>query len=38
MFGISEVKKRVLVLATSVLITGPRKNALEHVPCIHYLV
>lgn len=33
-----EVKKLVLVLVTSTLITGPRKKDLECVPYIHYLV
>ena len=33
-----EVKKLVLVLATSTSMTGARKEALECVPCIHYLV
>ena len=31
-------KKLVLVLATSTLVTGAREEALERVPCIHYLV
>ena len=29
-------KKLVLVLATSISITGTRKKVLEHVPYIHY--
>ena len=31
-------KKLVLVLVTSTLVTGAREEALERVPCIHYLV
>ena len=31
-------KKQVLVSATSTLVTGAREEALEHVPCIYYLV
>ena len=34
----SEVKKLVLVLATSTLTTDAREEALERVPYIHYLV
>ena len=32
------VKKLVLVLATSTLMTGAREEALKHIPCIHYPV
>ena len=31
-------KKLVLVLLTSTLVTGAREEALEHVPCIRYLI
>ena len=31
-----EVKKLVSVLATSTLMTGARKKALEYISCIHY--
>ena len=36
MFG--DAKKLVSVLAISTLMTYAREEALEHVPCIHYLV
>ena len=35
---VSKVKKLVLVLATSILITGAREKALEYVSCIYYPV
>ena len=38
MSGDSEAKKLVSVLAISKSITGPRKEALERISCIHYLV
>ena len=38
MFEILEVKKLVLILAASTLMTGARKEALERVPYIYYLV
>ena len=36
--GILEVKKLVLVLATFILMISLRKEALEHVSYIYYLV
>ena len=33
-----EVKKLVLVLATSTLMTSLNKKTLEYIPCIYYLV
>ena len=38
MFGTLKVKKLVSVLATSTLMTGPRKKTLEYIFCIYYPV
>ena len=38
MSRVLKAKKLVLVLATFMSITGPKTEALEHVPSIHYPV
>ena len=38
MFGASEAEKLVPVLVTSTLMTDIKKEVLECVPCIYYLV